>query len=280
MRSLVDNIRVLVIERTNDYSYHKNGMFVFNLVRNNIVFRAIRITLVQALGMINGELELFDQFKWEELNTKDYLDITSTTYFSVGNVQCTLLTWICSTDLIVGKDIIVKLTTEEANNLLTSFLYELKGDILYSPDCSQIIRNEVEPTKPLVFNSAKWLPFSVDTKLQKGDRIRTDFGSEAIIVSVNRHEGIANISETEFILLNTIAEYQTVQDITEKGLWLSYSYNIQLQRGDLVRLENDDTIYSIAFLFDKKKSCRITSNNDCKIVMYKDIEFYKPVQCL
>lgn len=154
MRSLVGEHRISIIEfidLNSDTTIIKPNTFIFNLIRDKKVYRAIRVTVVESLGLydagsftVDYGIHSLHRFKWEELDTTDYTKVVSLNYLDVNDVKKTLTTWICDTELIVGKDTIIKLSKEEAERIFNDLIWKIHDNLLYTPDCDMlIIRDEI-----------------------------------------------------------------------------------------------------------------------------------------
>lgn len=142
-----NNYRIAVIEFTaGDGSKLPPKTFIFNFIKNEKILRTVRLTLVDALGLFddNSEMNMFHQFKWEELDLNDNRIINHSFYCSVQYVKQTICGWISEIEFIVGKDILVKLANDEIEKIWFHTIYRIHPDvILTASEDVLIIRNEI-----------------------------------------------------------------------------------------------------------------------------------------
>ncbi len=126
----------------------ENKSFTFNLVDEGVLFRTIRLTIVDSLGLFNDEnigqhLHHFNQFKWEELEVGKIDVIKFTTYKSINEIRDTLCDWMSKMKYIINV-IEIELTPNEIKSVWNYILWEING--VKTKEISEnvwIIRNEI-----------------------------------------------------------------------------------------------------------------------------------------
>ncbi len=144
MRALLKNngrLPVFILDK-------KNKSFTFNLVNEGVLFRIIRLTIVDSLGLFNDEnigqhLHHFNQFKCEELEVGNTDVIEFTIYKSINEVRERLYEWLSIMKYIVDNTEI-ELSPNEIKNVWNYILFEL--NVVKTKEISEdiwILRNEI-----------------------------------------------------------------------------------------------------------------------------------------